>query len=187
VDVQVLRHILLRVRALHDAGYVHCNLSPEAFKWYPRENRWMLCEFGHAARAGDPRRAGAGGLSDTKITYAAPEGVAIDDRTESLTLRRDVAAKVPLDVWSFAVVALEVMFGSPLLDATNETEVRSRARCPSCVGRWFLIAFPRSSRLSYMLSEWLHAYARQGATSLVALCCRKHVAQCACSDCEWSV
>lgn len=121
--MQVLRHIALRVRALHDAGYVHCNLSPEAFKWYPRENRWMLSEFGASARAGDARRVGAGGLADTKMTYAAPEGVAIDGRTESLTLRSDVMAQVPLDVWSYAVVALEVMFGSPLLDNTNEAEV----------------------------------------------------------------
>lgn len=121
----MLRHIALRVRALHEAGYVHCNLSPEAFKWYPRENLWMLCEFGHAARAGDARRAGPGGLSDTKITYAAPEGVAIDDRTESLRLRNDVVAKVGLDVWSYAVVALEIMFGLPLLDSSNEAEVRA--------------------------------------------------------------
>lgn len=125
VKAEVLRNIALRVRALHEAGYVHCNLSPEAVKWYPRENRWMLCEFGHAARAGDARRGG-GGISDTKITYAAPEGVAVDGRTESLTLRSDVVAKVPLDVWSFAVVALEVMFGSQLLDSTNEAEVKAQ-------------------------------------------------------------
>jgi serine/threonine protein kinase len=128
--MQVLRHIALRVRALHDAGYVHCNLSPEAIKWYPRENRWMLCEFGHAARAGDARRAGAGGLSDAKIPYAAPEGVAIDAETESLTLRSNVVAQVPLDVWSFAVVALEVMFGSPLLDSRNEAEARPLSLLP---------------------------------------------------------
>ena len=128
--VQVLRHMALRVRALHEAGYVHCNLSPDALKWYPRENLWMLCEFGHAARAGDARRAGPGGLTDTKITYAAPEGVAIDDRTESLRLRNDVVAKVGLDVWSYAVVALEVMFGSPLLDSSNEADV-SAPLCPS--------------------------------------------------------
>ena len=121
--VQVLRNIAIRVRALHEAGYVHCNLSPEAVKWDPRENRWMLCEFGHAARAGDPRRGG-GGLSDAKITYAAPEGVAVDGRTESLTLRNDVVAKVPLDVWAFAVVALEIMLGSQLMDSNNEAEVR---------------------------------------------------------------
>lgn len=131
--VQVLRNIALRVRALHEAGYVHCNLSPEAVKWYPRENRWMLCEFGHAARAGDARRGG-GGISDTKITYAAPEGVAVDGRTESLTLRSDVVAKVPLDVWSFAVVALEVMFGSQLLDSTNEAEVRCSYTILTCFG-----------------------------------------------------
>eukprot|EP00892_Ulva_mutabilis_P009707 jgi/Ulvmu1/7108/UM034_0014.1 len=122
VLAEVLVHAALRLRTLHRAGYVHCNIGPSTVKWFPQDNMWKLAEFHHAARAGDLRRGGAPGLADVSPHYAAPESInkSHNGGNSSTSLCPEVTASTALDVWSFGVMATEILGSFRLMDDTKE-------------------------------------------------------------------
>jgi serine/threonine protein kinase len=67
---QMMHQLALRLRDLHELGYVHRDLKPGNVMWLPRENRWTLIDFGCAARTGEDARFGF------SLAYAAPEVIA---------------------------------------------------------------------------------------------------------------
>jgi serine/threonine protein kinase len=67
---QMMHQLALRLRDLHELGYVHRDLKPGNVMWLPRENRWTLIDFGCAARTGEDARLGF------SLAYAAPEVIA---------------------------------------------------------------------------------------------------------------
>jgi serine/threonine protein kinase len=67
--MQMIYQLALRLKDLHDLGYVHRDLKPANVMWLPRENRWTVIDFGCAARTGEDARLGF------SLAYAAPEVV----------------------------------------------------------------------------------------------------------------
>jgi hypothetical protein len=65
--VQMISQLALRLRDLHELGYVHRDLKPANVMWLPRQNRWTVIDFGCAARTGEEARLGF------SFSYAAPE------------------------------------------------------------------------------------------------------------------
>jgi serine/threonine protein kinase len=63
----MIRQLALRLRDLHESGFVHRDLKPANVMWLPSKNRWTVIDFGCAARTGDDEP-----LSFT-TEYAAPE------------------------------------------------------------------------------------------------------------------
>jgi serine/threonine protein kinase len=63
----MISQIALRLRDLHEVGYVHRDLKPANVMWLPRENRWTLIDFGCVACTGEAARLGF------SFAYAAPE------------------------------------------------------------------------------------------------------------------
>jgi serine/threonine protein kinase len=66
----MMHQLALRLRDLHELGYVHRDLKPANVMWLPRENRWTVIDFGCAARTGEEARLGF------SLAYAAPEVIA---------------------------------------------------------------------------------------------------------------
>jgi serine/threonine protein kinase len=63
----MMYQLALRLRDLHNLGYVHRDLKPANVMWLPRQNRWTVIDFGCAARTGEDARLGF------SLAYAAPE------------------------------------------------------------------------------------------------------------------
>ena len=66
---QVLAHVAMRLKDLHNAGYVHRDIKPGNIMLLHRKNRWTLIDFGCVAPIDELT-----GLSFT-LLYAAPEAV----------------------------------------------------------------------------------------------------------------
>jgi serine/threonine protein kinase len=65
--LQMMYHLALRLRDLHNLGYVHRDLKPANVMWLTRQNRWTVIDFGCAARTGEDARMAF------SLAYAAPE------------------------------------------------------------------------------------------------------------------
>jgi serine/threonine protein kinase len=73
----MMHQLALRLRDLHELGFVHRDLKPGNVMWLPRENRWTVIDFGCAARTGEHARLGF------SLVYAAPEVIAAYRRGET--------------------------------------------------------------------------------------------------------
>ena len=109
VLLQVLSNVASRLAVMHEAGYVHRDLKPANVMWLPRENRWIVIDFGCVARIGD-----AVPLSFT-LAYTAPEVV----RAHELGVAR-MEAWPALDAWSLGVMAFELLTGAPAFKFLTE-------------------------------------------------------------------
>jgi eukaryotic-like serine/threonine-protein kinase len=52
--LQVLCHVIQRVKTMHELGMVHRDLKPANVLWRPLQHSWTLIDFGCAAEAGAP-------------------------------------------------------------------------------------------------------------------------------------
>jgi serine/threonine protein kinase len=66
----MISQLALRLKELHDLGYVHRDLKPGNVMWLPRENRWTVIDFGCVASKGEDTKLGF------SVAYAAPEVIA---------------------------------------------------------------------------------------------------------------
>jgi serine/threonine protein kinase len=67
LHLQMISQLALRLRDLHEMGFVHRDLKPANVMWLPTKNRWTVIDFGCAARTGERARLGF------SLAYAAPE------------------------------------------------------------------------------------------------------------------
>ena len=107
--LQVLSNVASRLAVMHEAGYVHRDLKPANVMWLPRENRWIVIDFGCVARIGD-----AVPLSFT-LAYASPEVV----QAHEVGIAR-MEAWPALDAWSLGVMAFELLTGAPAFKFLTE-------------------------------------------------------------------
>jgi serine/threonine protein kinase len=63
----MMHQLGIRLKDLHELGYVHRDLKPGNVMWLPRQNRWTIIDFGCAARTGQEARLGF------SLAYAPPE------------------------------------------------------------------------------------------------------------------
>ena len=114
---QVLSQIALQLRDMHSAGYVHCSVRAGHILLLPRENRWTLIDFSHAAATGSVCAA-----ADMQGS-SAPEAAAA-----SCTAGAGLTIVPQLDSWSLGVVAFEMLTGHTVLP--DKPDACSRVRPP---------------------------------------------------------
>jgi serine/threonine protein kinase len=116
--VQVIYHVALRLKALHEAGFAHRDVKPSNVMWLPRKNRWTVIDFGCAGKIGE--RAGLA----FSLAYAAPEVVdAFRGRKKSMVVHG------AMDAWSLGVVAFELLTGQDAFPPhAGHDEVRAATR-----------------------------------------------------------
>ena len=111
VRLQVLSHIVDRLKDQHGAGFVHRDIKPGNIMWLPRTKRWTLIDFGCAARTGSHARTGF------SLFYAAPEALRAYMAGEG-----GVVAAEALDAWSLGVLAIELLTGKPVFNHMQPKE-----------------------------------------------------------------
>lgn len=130
--LQVLSHIADRLKDLHDAGYVHCDIKPGNIMFLPRTKRWTLIDFGCAAKTGTWICTGFG------LFYAAPEAV-----QGYLEGEKGLIASEALDAWSLGVLAIELFTGQPVFDhMLSKQEVSYQLYKHYCHALWFSLPAP---------------------------------------------
>ena len=50
--MQLMSHVLRAVKALHGAGYAHCNIKPSNILRRPQQHDWILSDLSCAAPLG---------------------------------------------------------------------------------------------------------------------------------------
>ena len=119
--LQVLAHVAMRLKDLHNAGFVHRDIKPGNIMLLHRKNRWTLIDFGCVAPIGEPA-----GLSFT-LHYAAPEAVETWHRGE-----KKIVAQGALDAWALGVVAFELLTRKPAFQMLVQGKEAVRAPCWAC-------------------------------------------------------
>lgn len=132
----MIHQLATRLHDLHASGYVHRDLKPANVMWLPRENRWTIIDFGCVAIAGTTASTAF------SVAYAAPEVVQAHRMGE-----KSIQVKEALDVWSFGVMAYELMAGEPAVSFDNGIEQVPVANLP-CDGNVPLVLELRNSTLS---------------------------------------
>eukprot|EP00892_Ulva_mutabilis_P004163 jgi/Ulvmu1/2118/UM127_0003.1 len=98
----MLSSVSKRLAALHDAGYVHCDLKPSNIMLMTSDKRWTVVGFSRAACAG------AEVPLHLTLAYAAPESVRAFANGEE-TMR----CTPEMDAWALGVIAFELLTGAP--------------------------------------------------------------------------
>ena len=88
---------------LHGLGIVHGDLNPKNLAFFPSGRKWKLLNLDSGSTADNKRRPAL-----TDIAYASPELLG-DKNGFSDELECDPA----VDMWSFGVIAFEVLTGMP--------------------------------------------------------------------------
>jgi dual specificity tyrosine-phosphorylation-regulated kinase 2/3/4 len=103
----VIRQLADALDFLHSLGIVHCDIKPENILWTgPRRLSVKLIDFGCACRAGHTVFS----YIQSRF-YRAPEVVL------------GLGYGCPIDVWGLGCVICELVNGSPMFPAHNETEL----------------------------------------------------------------
>ena len=103
--LQVLSHIATRLRDIHAANFVHCDVKPAHILLLQRQNRWTVIDFDKAAPLGTPIAPAY------TLDYAAPEVVAAGAGGGT------VPAQPSMDAWALGVIAFELLTGRKALHA----------------------------------------------------------------------
>ena len=103
--MQVIANVAKRLEAMHESGFVHRDLKPANVMWLPRENQWILIDFGCSAPVHEEAP-----MSFT-LTYAAPEMIE-EWRTGAKTCMSETA----VDAWALGVMVYELLTGKPAFD-----------------------------------------------------------------------
>ena len=109
----------MRLADMHDAGYVHRDLKPANVMWLPRENRWIVIDFGCAARIDEPAP-----LNFT-LAYAAPEVA-----SAAMASQKVIRPTPALDAWSLGVMAFELMTRAPAFRLLTDGRCRVCLKVP---------------------------------------------------------
>jgi serine/threonine protein kinase len=104
IVIYVMRRVLRALEALHDLGFVHCDVKP-ANIMVDRLGYVRTIDYGRATQINEPLSF----LLGTPI-YMAPE------------IHRREKATAQADIYSVGMVILEMLRGEPLLTARNLTE-----------------------------------------------------------------
>ena len=152
--LQVLSNVASRLAVMHEAGYVHRDLKPANVMWLPRENRWIVIDFGCVARIGDVVPL------SFSLAYASPEVV----RAHKVGIAR-MEAWPALDAWSLGVMAFELLTGAPAFKFL--TEGRAKVCSPHFVvtlcGVALCPCFSETPRGRF-LHKWNHVCAKPRAS-----------------------
>ena len=92
--------VLIGIEYVHRKQIVHCDLKPSNIVFFGADLRWKLIDFDMARKANKYR------ATSFTAAYAAPEALKEFYREGNLPL-----ARPSLDLWSFGIIAYEVITG----------------------------------------------------------------------------
>ena len=113
--LQVLSHTATRLRDIHAAGFVHCDIRPVHILLMSRQNRWTVIDFDKAAAIGAPV------APDCTLDYAAPEVVA------AVAGGGAIPAQPAMDAWALGVVSFELLTGKRALESAKDGQASVRS------------------------------------------------------------
>eukprot|EP00892_Ulva_mutabilis_P004140 jgi/Ulvmu1/2098/UM125_0001.1 len=113
----MLSSVSKRLSALHDAGYVHCNLKPSKILLPASTRLWKVSGFSRVVRAGSevPLRF--------TLAYAAPEVVAA-----CMSGCEAIRCTPALDAWALGVVAFEMLTGTSAFNLVTDGSAKAVAQ-----------------------------------------------------------
>ena len=109
ITIGVVQTFLKCVSALHDLGFVHCDLKPSAFLKFPdRDGVWRLSGYDSVLYAG---KTGAPSfIAQTALAYCSPEVA-----QARLDGSFDQLIKEAIDVWALGLILYEIFAQEPLM------------------------------------------------------------------------
>lgn len=131
--IAVLLHVALRLRDMHQDGFVHRDIKPGNIMFLPRKNSWTVIDFGCTGRTGEPSP-----LSFT-VQYAPPEVIAA-----YLSKDKTIIATEAMDAWALGVVSFELLTGGTAFPVgTHSKQVRSLLSCMLFLARLVSRCWPQ--------------------------------------------
>ena len=91
--------ILMGLADIHGCNVVHFDLKPKNIMWFSKEHKFKLLDLGSSVFTGSRSH------QCTTLNYTAPEVVQAAQR------RRRVVVEASADMWSFGMIAIEVLAG----------------------------------------------------------------------------
>ena len=97
---------------IHSRGIAHGNLTPSHIMWFADVFSWKIVDLEYASQEGEVT------LRHRVGRYASPEHVQAENRG-----RLALALGPPADMWSFGVIAFEVLTSEPSVRNADQNGV----------------------------------------------------------------
>jgi len=87
----IVNQLAHSIKALHDKGFVHCDIKPSNIMCRMKSHEWLLIDFDSSCRVGEK-------IMNATPHYSSPEIL----QAEALGHRKEIIANGAIDVWAFA-------------------------------------------------------------------------------------
>lgn len=109
----IVNQLAHSIKALHDKGFVHCDIKPSNIMCRMKSHEWLLIDFDSSCRVGEK-------IMNATPHYSSPEIL----QAEAAGHRKEIIANGAVDVWAFACVAHEVYTGESLFPNGKENVLK---------------------------------------------------------------
>jgi len=114
----VLCEVLQCLKSIHRQDIVHCDIKPSNIMFFPSSHSWKLLDADLGAKTGEWCAI------RYTLMYAAPEIIQAEERGE-----KSFVAETSMDMWSFGVLAFEVLTGKRFYSSSATVDLVKECLC----------------------------------------------------------